>query len=123
MGFYQKLYVLDPSAYDEMLLRVWEHDPYATEGKDRKYIQLSTTSSVTLDRVRGEAYTVNGIRRPTAEEIEAAAKHAPKPAAAPEPEPCRAITVWQPPVTVAPARLGDRPKPLVISLWHESMVA
>ena len=81
MGFGRTLYVFDPAVLADVLLRVWEHDPNAVEGSlfgGKPTVTLSHGLSVeTRAAINNEVYTVNGIQRPTAAEIEADAHRKP----------------------------------------------
>lgn len=118
-----RLYVFDPAIHDELLLRVWEHDPEATETEDHKVIMLSVRDVATLGKINGVVFTVNGIRRPTSEEIEADTMRTRKPA----PQPCRAIVPYKPPVAAKPLVATPNviylPAPFVATVWCETMAA
>ena len=127
LGFGRTLYVFDPAVLADVLLRVWEHDPNAVEGGlfgGKPTVTLSHGLSVeTRAAINNEVYTVNGIHRPTAEEIEADAMHAKSPI----PQPCRAIVLYKSPVAVRPPLVTPDviclPAPFVATVWCETMAA
>ena len=127
LGFGRTLYIFDQAVLADVLLRVWEHDPGAIEGGlfgGKPTVTLSHGLSVeTRAAINNDVYTINGIQRPTAAEIEADAMHAKSPA----PQPCRAIVLYKSPVTVKlPPVTPDviyLPAPFVATVWCETMAA
>lgn len=129
-----RIYVFDPSLFDEVLRRVREYDDTAKEGLPfkpgtRTIMTEAKWSSETRRLIRNRYYDLTGVHVPTAEEVEADANRQPAKATI-EAKPAKAQSEpkqYQPARIPPPVRGLTPVKPpqptFVVSLWHPAMMA